>query len=580
MAPNPDEERDVHSVWQWVVETLRYHPEMALFLTLALGYWIGNVRLGSITLGAVVGVLVAGVVIGQIGITISGDLKTAFFLLFLFSIGYRCGPQFFSGLRASGLPQVVLTIVLCGTGLGTAYALARVFGFDAGTAAGLIAGALTESATVGTGTDALNRLAIDDATRKAMISNVTVAFAVTYFLGVITTITFLSRVAPRILRVDLPAACKALEQEMGVVTEDADAMTGYRMFSARAHRVADSTWSGRSVGEFERSYMDRQYRVHIPRIRRGEQLLEAWPDTQIQKGDVIALGGRREAIMAAAPAVGPEVDDRELLDFPVDVVDVVVTNDALAGRSLDELARRHSGEMARGVGLRRLTRAGVELPFTARTPIARGDVLRLVGHRPDVERVVKDVGYADRPTSVTDMVAVGAALFLGGMIGIPALAVGNLEIGLSQSVGVLLGGLVFGWLRSVNRRFARVPEGALWFFDSVGLTAFLAATALAAGPDFLAGLSRSGLSLVIAGVLLVVIPHLGTLLVGRYIFKMHPGILLGVCCGAGTSAPSLAAVQEVAQSKIPTLGYGVTYAVGNVLLALWGSVIVALLHGA
>ncbi len=67
-------------------------------------------------------------------------------------------------------------------------------------------------------------------------------------------------------------------------------------------------------------------------------------------------------------------------------------------------------------------------------------------------------------------------------------------------------------------------------------------------------------------------------LVGYYVFRMHPGVVLGVCAGAGTATPALAAIQEVAQSRIPTLGYGVSYAVGNVLLALWGTVIVSLLH--
>ena len=254
-----------------------------------------------------------------------------------------------------------------------------------------------------------------------------------------------------------------------------------------------------------------------------------------------------------------------------------MTSETVIGKTLGDLAARPD-EKARGVGLRRLVRLGQELPLTPKTTIARGDVVTLVGPRPAVERLATEIGYADRSTDVTDMVGVGAAVFLGGLIGIPAFTVGKLDIGLSQSVGVLFGGLVFGWLRSVDRRLARLPEAAPWLFDSVGLTAFLAATALAAGPDFVGGLQKSGLSLVAAGILVCAIPHVVTILVGRFLFRMHPGILLGVCCGAGTSAPALAAVQE-AKSKIPTLGYGVTYAVGNVLLALWGSLIVALMSG-
>lgn len=564
-------------MWHWFVETLRHHPEMALFLTLALGYWIGKIRLGSLPLGAVVGVLIAGVIVGQLGVKISSDLKTAFFLLFLFAIGYRTGPQFFSGLRASGLPQVALTLIFAGVGLGTGYALARVFGYDAGSAMGLLAGGLTESATLGTGSDAINRLSVEAAARQQMVSNATVAFAVTYFLGVVTSLTFLARLGPRILRVDLAAECKALEKEMGVTGGEGDAATGYRMFVARAYRVEQGSVVGKTVSEIERDFRAKGHRIFIPRVRQGGKAADARADTRIARGDAISLAGRIGWVISDSAAVGPEIDDKVLLDFPVESLDVIVTSKAFAGRPLAELLAKESDDLARGVGLAKITREGMELPLTPRTVVARGDVVSLRGHVPDVERVAANIGYADRATSVTDMAGVGAAVFVGGMIGIPALLVGKLEIGLSQSVGVLLGGLVFGWLRSVNRRFGRVPEGALWLFDSVGLAAFLAATALAAGPDFVTGLQKSGVSLVIAGIVLPVVPLTATLLIGRHLFKMHPGILLGVCCGACTSAPSLAAVQEVAKSKIPTLGYGVTYAVGNVLLALWGTVIVMLM---
>ncbi len=239
------------------------------------------------------------------------------------------------------------------------------------------------------------------------------------------------------------------------------------------------------------------------------------------------------------------------------------------GPRLGELVQELGPERLRGVGLRKMVRAGAELPLAAGTRLARGDIVTLVGVPQDVARVAARLGYTDRPTNVTEMALVGAAVFLGGALGIPALRVRGLELGLSESVGVLLGGLVLGWLRTVNRHFPRLPEAVVALFDSLGLTAFLAVTALAAGPDFVRGLQHSGPSLLVAGLLIVLLPQLLTLIAGKFVFRMHPGIVLGVCCGAGTAAPALAAVQEVARSKVPTLGYGVTYALGNVLLALW-----------
>jgi putative transport protein len=145
-------------------------------------------------------------------------------------------------------------------------------------------------------------------------------------------------------------------------------------------------------------------------------------------------------------------------------------------------------------------------------------------------------------------------------------------------VGVLFGGLVCGWLRSMwPRFFGRIPSPTLWVFESLGLAGFVAIVGLNAGPDFVVGLRTSGPTLIVAGLVTVFVPHLVGVIVGRWGFKMHPGVLLGVCAGAGTATPALAAIQEAAKSPVPTLGYGVAYAVGNVLLALWGTVIVALM---
>lgn len=564
-------------MWDWFVGMLRSHPEMAVVLTLGFGYLIGKIRVGSVALGAVVGVLIAGAIIGQVGVKPSNDLKTLFFLLFLFSIGYRTGPQFFSGLRSSGFPQIALTVVFCVTALALGVAAAKVFHYDVGTAAGLMAGATTESATVGTATDAINRLGLDDAAKHALLSNVAVAFAVTYFLGVLMTVAFVSRLGPKILGVDLAAECAKLEQEMGLVDDTAIA-TGYRLFTLRAYRM-DGAHDGKTVREIEASFAARGNRLFIARIRRGDSIEAGTPDSVVRRGDVVALGGRRSMALAEQANFGTEVDDKTLLDIAVESADVMVTQKAAIGVPLVDLIEQLGPETMRGVGFRKILRAGAELPLTWTTKLARGDIVTLVGTPDAVASAAARIGYIDRPTHVTDITWVAAAVFIGGLVGIPALRIGGLDIGLSQSVGVLLGGLTLGWLRSVDRRIPRLPEPAVWLFDSLGLTVFLAVTALSAGPDFIKGLQQSGLTLVVAGILMVVVPQLVTLLVGRFVFRMHPGILLGVCSGAGTSAPALAAVQEVARSKVPTLGYGVTYAVGNVLLALWGSVIVALLHG-
>jgi putative transport protein len=260
---------------------------------------------------------------------------------------------------------------------------------------------------------------------------------------------------------------------------------------------------------------------------------------------------------------------------PAEALDVVVTSSAVDGRTLSDLAWV---DAMRSVFLRRILRSGTPLALVPATALHRGDVVTVVGPARRMADAVRLLGVPDPVTEATDMAVVSFGIVAGALVGLPALVVGGIAIGLSVSVGVLLGGLVCGWLRAMwPRFFGRIPGATLWVFESVGLTGFIAVVGLDAGPDFVIGLRTSGVSLAVAGLATVVVPHLVGVVVGRWIFHMHPGVLLGVCAGAGTATPALAAIQEAAHSSVPTLGYGVAYAVGNVLLALWGTVIVALL---
>ena len=559
----------------WLQGLLRAHPEIAFFLVLGLGYLLGKLAIGSFKLGAVTGTLLAGVIVGQLGVTLPDEVKQCLFLLFLFAIGFRTGPQFFRGLRSDGLAHAALATIVASAGLLVAYLVSRIFNYDPGTAAGLVAGSLTESATIGTAMPAIALLDATEAARAAMVNNIPVAFAVTYLVGMTVAAWFLSQVAPKLMRVDLADECRRLEDEMGGGESKANQVRPE--FELRAYAVdPGSPWIGRRIAALELSANGE--RIFVERVRRRGQVLASDSASALQEGDVIAVSGRRTTLVDALRkgAIGfREVDDQELLDMPGDTVDVVVTSSAVDGRTLSELGAL---EAVRGVFLRRIARSGEPLGMLPETTVHRGDVLTVVGAVANVARAVEFIGVADRATDETDMLVVTISIVVGALIGLPALHFGRVEIGLSLPVGVLLGGLVCGWLRSVRPRwFGRVPGPTLWVFESIGLTGFVAVVGLNAGPDFVRGLQSSGPSLVLAGAMTITVALLVGVVVGRWVFKMHPGVLLGVCAGACTATPALAAVQEAAKSTVPSLGYGVSYAVGNVLLAIWGTVIVALL---
>jgi len=552
-----------------LAEAFRRHPELAIFATLAVGFVLGRIRIGAFQLGNVVGTLLAGVLIGQLDIEVDPVVKVVFFDLFLFATGYKVGPQFIRGLGKNALPQVALTVVLCVSSLAVTVAAAKIFRYDCGTAAGLMAGAFTESTVIGTAGNTIERLDLPQEEKTRLLNNIPVAYAVSYLVGTGFVVWFLSGLAPKLLKVDLKAEAANLEKEMTGGRElEWDTPSAYREWDVRAYRI-DDRWADRPAGELEKTFAPE--RVFIDRIHRGSSLLAAGPETELRRGDVVAVTARRRVLSGGTP-IGIEVEDRAVLDYPAAVLDVVLTDGSLADRTLAEIAELHG----RGVALVKLVRGGEEIPFAATTILNRGDLLTLSGARSEVERAGKALGYIERPSEATDVVFLGLGIVVGGLLGVVSVMVGSVPLSLTASGGALIMGLVFGWLRSVRPTFGRIPEAALWVFDTVGLATFIGVVGLAAGPSFVDGLRRTGPSLLLVGLVVAATPHLVTLLFGSRVLKMNPVILFGAVSGAGTVTAALRAIQDEAQSKLPVLGYTVPYAIGNILLTAWGPVIVLL----
>jgi putative transport protein len=563
----------------WLVQTLRTYPEIAIFLTLALGFFVGSLKFGRFTLGSVTGVLLAGVMVGQAHITISPNVKSVFFLMFLFAVGYSVGPQFFRGLKSEGIPYALFALVVCVSCLLCALGAAMVLRYNVGQAAGLLSGACTISAVLGVATDAINQLERSPEEKKVLLDSMPVAYAVTYLFGTAGAAWFLATIGPKVLGGNLVQACKELESKLGAKEAEPGVIPAYARFVARAYRLTDPLFFGKTVDDFERHLLSLpgSRRAFVERIRHGEAIGEVSPTTVLHENDVLALVGSRELLLEHHEVIGPEVEDREVLQFEAEVLDVVVTSKEVIGQTFKQVIESPMGSMTRGVFIRKLHRLDQELPVSPGLEINRGDVLQVVGSRRNVERVVQLFGYADRVTDRSNMVLLALGITIGALVGSLSIKLGRVPLSLSTSGGALVGGLVCGWLRSVHRTFGRIPGPALWVFNNVGLTAFIAVVGITAGPSFFSGLKSAGLSLLLAGIFVTCVPLLIGLLAGKYLFKFHPAINLGACAGARTTTAALGAIQDVCRSKVAALGYTVPYAVGNMLLITWGVVIVALL---
>jgi putative transport protein len=563
-------------MFDWFAQTLRQYPEIAIFLSLGLGYYFGKFTFRGIGLGAVTATLLAAVAIGQLGITITGPLKSTFFLFFLFAVGYGVGPQFVRGVAKDGLPQALFAAVLCVFCLVVPVIVAKMAGYDLGYAAGLYAGSQTISASMGLATDAINRNGLPADQTKALLDNMPIAYAVTYLFGTVGSAIVLAVLGPPLLGIDLEAACKDYEEKHGGASKElGGAGSAWHRWELRAFRVRQG---GRAVGlrAGEAEAMVPDARLFVQRIRRGGTIEEATADSVLREGDVVAVAGSRDVLVNVLGTQAEEVDDPELLGVPIEGVDVYVTNQDVDGKTLAELASRPA---ARGVFLRRIVRGAtaVSIPILPNTEVNAGDILTLVGRTSDVNAAIKMLGVADRATDVADVAFIGAAITIGALIGAIVVKIAGVPLTLSTAGGALISGLVFGWLRSTRPFFGRIPSSTVWFMNSVGLNVFIAIVGISAGPGFVNGLKTQGLSLFMWGVVATSLPLILGMYIGKYVFRFHDAILLGACSGGRTTTASLGMICEQAKSQVPALGYTVTYAVGNTLLTIWGMVLVMLL---
>ncbi|KAF1694598.1 aspartate-alanine antiporter [Pseudoxanthomonas koreensis] len=560
---------------EWFTALLAKYPELGVYLALAIGYWVGTRKVRGFTLGGVTGSLLAGMLIGILfEVPVSATAKSVVFLLFLFGIGYEVGPRFVSAMKGDGWRFAVLGAFMPVIGLLVAWAVAVALDLNPGLAAGMLSGALTESPAMGTAAEAIRALPLDEATLRMYEAHIGVADALCYVTGALGVIFTCSVIGPALLRVDLKAEALKLEAQYGIVRVRTGIASAWQPFETRAYRVeAQAPIAGRTVAEAEQLHDGKRLFIH--RIRRDGELMDPLPDFRIAAGDLLAIGGRREQLVAFIGERASEIDDRELLDVPTAAYEIYVSRGDWVGRPLEEVAE---DDDARAVFLRRIMRRGQEIPIGTRTTLERGDVVQLTGPEQAVVRAIARLGEVVTPTDVTDFVAVGGAVFIGALLGaVVAVPVGDITVTIGTSVGALLAGIVTGHIRAHRPLFGRVPDSAVKFMQSFGLAAFVAMVGLGAGPHFIPAVKESGIGLLLGGAVVTMVPLMAGLWFGHKVLKINPILLLGAISGAQTFTAALAAVQEKSGSAIAVIGYSGSVAVAHVFLTTWGTVIVLLM---
>ncbi|MEK1905212.1 MAG: aspartate-alanine antiporter [Pseudomonas sp.] len=554
----------------FVLHALRSNPELAVFLAIALGVLIGRIQLGSFHLGSVAGALLMGLIIGQIGLDVPHELKSVFFVLFIYAVGFKSGPEFFGSLNRGTLKLVLFSVVLCATALGAILLMNAIYDFDAGFTAGLGAGALTDTAIMGTASSAIAQLPMAAEAKAQLNSHMAIAYAITYLFGTIGLIVFVGSIAPKLLGVDLRTSARELELELGIATSEDFISTPYTRMVVRAYRVAEGGAAGSTVADIERLHPT----LSVERVVRGGKILGRDPSLVLQVGDIAGVYALREDVGQLAPWIGPEVDHAEALSFPTRTADIVLTSSALAGKTVHEIKLLLIGSDRLGCFINTITRQGLELPLLPHTVLRRGDVIALTGRTASVEALAAQLGRIRESSYKSDIAVHSLGMVIGALLGMLSTHVGMIPVELGVGGGVLVVALLIGWFNSRHPEVGNLPPAAQWAFSEFGLTAFGAVVGLLAGPAAIAAMQEQGVALLISGVVVTLLPPLVALYFGRYVLRLHPMILFGALAGAQTEAASMNKVIEQSGSNTPVIGFTVCYAISNVLLAVCGPIIV------
>lgn len=546
-------------------------PEIALFLALVIGCWIGRFRFGSFQLGGVAGSLLAAVLISQVGVHIDSGIKNVLFALFIYAVGYQSGPQFFRSLGRQSLREILMAVVLALSGLLTVVAVARLFHLDKGLSAGLAAGGLTQSAIIGTAGSSLEKLGLPLAQVQQLQGNVAVGYAVTYIFGSIGPILLCINVLPWLMKRSIrDDALKAeAEQAGGVHVLGEGEVTALPTLIGRVYRVAQA---GLTITEVE-SWASG---VVVEQVLHNGKTTSISPDFTLNADDQVLLVGQRTNVLATGQKLGQELGDVPGMSLSLLRRNVVLSRPDFTGKTVHECAQSLSSAARHGVYLVAFLRDGKTLPASPDMTVQAGDIVTLLGTSEDVQRVAAQIGTILVPSIKTDLIFHSLGVALGLLVGLGVVHLGSIPLTLGSGGGALLSGLLFGWYQNRHPLKGNMPTAASALLVDIGLAGFVAVTGLQSGQQAIQTIMQHGITLFLLGVVVTLLPLTLTMLFGRYVLRYdNTAIFAGALAGSRSANPAFGEVLNKAGNAVPTTPFAITYAVANVLLTLLGPLVVA-----
>ena len=515
------------------------HPIAALFLIIALGSALGNLRVAKITLGAS-GVLFVALLFGHLGVRLPGAVQELGIILFVYAVGLQAGPRFFNQFKSRGILFAKLGIAVVAAGAALTWLVSYLFGLEPALAIGMYAGAMTSTPGLA---------AAMDAARDPAVS---VGYGIAYPFGVVGVV-LLVQLLPRLLKVDLE------KEKQGLLKSEPQG----KKIGRRQFRVSNPACEGKSLIDLN---FHRLVEVNISRIRKGGRVVPARPETLLGLGDVVLAVGREEELDKLKLVFGEELQGEEMLSSQ-DVIarDIFVSHKEMTGRTLAELGIFENY----GVVVTRVFREEMEFVPTGRFMLEIGDSVRVTGSKEDTERFIQAAGQHEKRVHETSILALSLGIFAGVILGFKQFPLpGGASFRLGLAGGPLLVSLVLAHYGRIGGLNIRIPRGAKYIMSQLGLVLFLAGAGTAAGESFAGVVARSGLSLLLAGAIITLGSALAGFVLSRYLYHLDLLTVLGAVSGGMTSTPALGAITDFTDSRLPLLSYTAVYPVALIVITV------------
>lgn len=547
----------IHSIVHFMVS----NQVFTLFICLAIGFLIGNYKIaGKFNIGATVGTLIVTLIVGQIGSFPRDEmLGTIFFGAFMFSVGYRIGPQLLVSLKLFGVRILIASIFWMLVAFFVGWSLFSAFKIGPGIAAGVISGALTQSATVASSLQTIGSLPVSQSVKATYEAQLPVAYALTYVFGTLGVIIFLRDLAPKILGIS--------------IAEQGPKMADHYHFHAknpnptwrRTYRIADdSPLVSKTLEEFNRRS---NYRI-IGLAAFHDGKMTDHLEYQLQAGDLLTV-------------IGYAVHFDRLMRVP-GLTEVLTPTNAPRERAFVLGKNFKPGELAilrqHGVFV------NIQDPVSGNQQLINqlrpGDVISLTGNTSRTKAILKKMGRWKAADTAMNYSLFSLGIGCASLLGIIGIKLNSIPLQLGNGTAALIMGLILSSWIERHRDRKSIPVTVTSFLQSFGLTLFVGTVGLQSAQAFTSAIKSLGIGVLFIGAMISIMPHLLTLFFGRYILKMEPLALIGALTGSGTIA---AAMNEISQKAGPEGGayyaaaFTPAFVVGNIGITLLGPIFVALL---